>query len=118
MDVEEVPVRPFDRSTISNASVVPGKSCGRTRATVPSLTWDWIALWWQYLRGDWLLSIWRVRAWPDFDPQTEKSVKPAREWAAMMTGPRIFQKRLDDDFVERSEEYANEALGALAKALS
>jgi len=26
--------------------------------------------------------------------------------------------RLDDDYVERSEEYANEALGALAKALS
>lgn len=35
-----------------------------------------------------------------------------------MTGARFFQKRLDDDFVERSEEYANEALGALAKALS
>jgi len=59
-----------------------------------------------------------ARAWPDFDPKTEKSIKPVREWAGMMTGARLFQKRLDDDFVERSEEYANEALSGLGKALS
>ena len=36
----------------------------------------------------------------------------------MFQGARLFQRRLDDDFVEKSEEYANEALGALGEALS
>jgi len=64
-----------------------------------------------------------VAHWPENAAATltgereQKSTKPVREWAGMMTGARIFQKRLDDDFVERSEEWANEALGALAKAL-
>ena len=59
-----------------------------------------------------------VRAWADFDPETEKAIKPVREWARMMTGLRVVQKRLEDDFVEKSEEYGNEALGALGAALS
>ena len=59
-----------------------------------------------------------VRAWADFDPKTAKSIKPVREWAAMLTGAPLFQKRLDHDFVDKSEAYANEALGALGEALS
>ncbi len=59
-----------------------------------------------------------VRAWADFDPKTEKAIKPVREWAGMLTGARVFRKRLEDDFVEKSEEYATEALGALGDALS
>lgn len=59
-----------------------------------------------------------VRAWADFDPKTEKAIKPVREWAGMLTGARVFQKRLEDDFVEKSEEYGTEALGALGDALS
>ncbi len=59
-----------------------------------------------------------VRAWSDFEAKTEKTIKPVREWAAMFQGARLFQRRLDDDFVEKSEEYANEALGALGEALS
>ncbi len=59
-----------------------------------------------------------VRAWADFDPQTDKAIKPVREWAGMVTGARVFQKRLENDFVEKSEEYATEALGALGNALS
>ncbi len=59
-----------------------------------------------------------VRAWADFDPKTEKAIKPVREWAGMLTEARVFRKRLEDDFVEKSEEYATEALGALGDALS
>ncbi len=36
----------------------------------------------------------------------------------MLTGVRLFQKRLDDDFVTKSDEYGNEALGALTEVLS
>ena len=42
-----------------------------------------------------------VRAWADFDPKTEKAIKPVREWAGMLTGARVFRKRLEDDFVEK-----------------
>ena len=59
-----------------------------------------------------------VRAWADFDPKTEKAIKPVRQWAGMLTGARLFQKRLENDFVEKSEEYGTEALGALGDALS
>ena len=59
-----------------------------------------------------------VRAWADFDKKTEKAIKPVREWAAMITGTRLFQKRLEGNFVEKSEEYANEALGGLGEAMS
>ena len=59
-----------------------------------------------------------VRAWADFDPKTEKAIKPVRQWAGMLTGARLFQKRLENDFVEKSEEYRTEALGALGDALS
>ena len=60
----------------------------------------------------------RVRTWTDFDPATVKSIKPVREWAAMFTGAELFKRRLDADFVARSEGYANAALGALGQALS
>ena len=59
-----------------------------------------------------------VRSWSDFNPETASSIKPVREWAAMMTGAPIVQRRLDDDFVAKSEEYANELLSALGEALS
>jgi hypothetical protein len=59
-----------------------------------------------------------VRAWSDFNPETGKSIKPVREWAAMLTGAELFTRRLDADFVARSEAYANAALGALGQALS
>jgi hypothetical protein len=59
-----------------------------------------------------------VRAWTDFEVKTEKAIKPLREWAVMFQGASLFQRRLDDDFVEKSEEYGNEALGALGEALS
>jgi hypothetical protein len=59
-----------------------------------------------------------VRAWADFEVKTEKTIKPVREWAAMFQGAPLFQRRLDDDFVKKSDEYANEALSALGEALS
>ncbi len=59
-----------------------------------------------------------VRAWEDFDPGTGKAIKPVREWAAMLTGAELFTRRLDGDFVARSEAYANAALAALGRALS
>ncbi len=58
-----------------------------------------------------------VREWGAFDPQMEKAIKPVREWAAIFTGVRLLQRRLDDDFVEKSEEYAGEAMAAMAEAL-
>ena len=60
----------------------------------------------------------RVRAWGDLDPATTKSIKPVREWAAMLTGADLFKRRLDADFVAQSEAYANVALAALGQALS
>lgn len=57
-----------------------------------------------------------VRAWADFDPKTAKQIKSVKDWAQMFQGGRLFQKRLDDDFVEKSETYANELLGALGEA--
>lgn len=60
-------------------------------------------------------SVW---AWTDFEERTQKNIKPVREWAALFHGARLFQRRLDDDFVEKSEEYANEALSSLSEALS
>ena len=59
-----------------------------------------------------------VRSWSDFNPETASAIKPVRAWAAKMTGARIVQRRLDNDFVAKSEDYANELLGALAEALS
>ena len=58
-----------------------------------------------------------VRAWTNFEAKTEKTIKPVREWAAMFSGARLFQRRLDDNFVQKSEEYGNEALSALGEAL-
>ena len=59
-----------------------------------------------------------VKAWADFNPETVKTIKLVREWAAMFQGAELFKRRLDDDFVAKSEEYANAALGALGKAIS
>jgi hypothetical protein len=58
-----------------------------------------------------------VRSWTDFEVKTEKSIKPVMEWAAMFQA-RLFQRRLDDDFVEKSEEYTNKVLSSLAEAIS
>ncbi len=58
-----------------------------------------------------------VRAWTDFEERTQKNIKPVKEWAALFQGARLFQRRLDKDFVERSEEYANETLSSLYEAL-
>jgi hypothetical protein len=59
-----------------------------------------------------------LRAWADFNVQTENTIKPVREWAALFRGVSLFERRLDDDFVEKSEEYGNAALNALGAALS
>jgi hypothetical protein len=59
-----------------------------------------------------------VRTWSDFNSETEKAIQPVREWAAMLTGAELFTRRLEDDFVARSEAYANTALGALGQVLS
>jgi hypothetical protein len=59
-----------------------------------------------------------VRTWVDFNTITANTIKPVQEWAALFQGARLFQRRLDDDFVEKSEAYANEALSGLAQALS
>jgi len=59
-----------------------------------------------------------TRAWVNFNSQTEKTIKPLREWAAMFQGADLFRTRLDDDFVVKSEEYGNLALSALGQAIS
>ena len=57
-------------------------------------------------------------AWTDFNPETETAIKPVREWAAMFQGAHLFQRRLDDDFAEKSREYANIALSVPGEAIS
>ena len=59
-----------------------------------------------------------VRAWSDFDPTTEKAIKPVREWAALLTGGKVFRQRMENDFVAKSQSYANDALGTLEVELS
>ncbi len=59
-----------------------------------------------------------VRAWADFEEKTEKTIKLVRDWAAMFQGASLFQQRLDDNFVEKSEEYGNQALSALGEAIN
>lgn len=58
-----------------------------------------------------------VRTWTDFEVEAEQTIKPVRQWASMFQGAPLFRQRLDDDFVEKSEGYANEALTALGEAL-
>ena len=58
-----------------------------------------------------------ARAWDDFKVEAEKTINSVREWAAMFQGAPLFRQRLDDDFVEKSEAYGNEALSALGEAL-
>jgi len=59
-----------------------------------------------------------VRAWADFNVKTQNTIKPVRDWAALFQGASLFERRLDNDFVEKSEEYGNEALTSLGEALS
>ena len=59
-----------------------------------------------------------VRAWSEFDPQTERSIKSVADWAGLFTSVRVVKHRLDPDFVEKSEEYGNEAFEILGKFLS
>ena len=59
-----------------------------------------------------------VREWAGFDSKTANQIKSVNDWVQMFRGRRIFEKRLDDDFVETSDVFANELLDALAEALS
>jgi hypothetical protein len=59
-----------------------------------------------------------VRMWTDFEVNAEKTIKSVRDWAAMFQGAPLFRQRLDDDFVEKSDGYGNEALSGLGEALS
>ena len=59
-----------------------------------------------------------VLGWSDFDSATTKAIRPVREWAALLTGRKVFKQRMDDDFVTNSESYANDAFEALRVELS
>jgi hypothetical protein len=48
-----------------------------------------------------------VKSWTDFDPATAKEIKPVAKWATMVSG-QLFVKRLEPDFVEKSQAYLEE----------
>ena len=58
-----------------------------------------------------------VRAWPEFDPQTVAYIRSVADWAEWFTSVKVTQRRLDPDFVEKSEGYGSEASETLAKFL-
>ena len=59
-----------------------------------------------------------VRQWSDFDPETANQIKPVADWAQFFMNARLTKSRLAPDFVEKSEEYVNEAFAAIGALLS
>lgn len=58
-----------------------------------------------------------ARAWSEFDPRTDKYIRSVADWAGFFGSLRIVQRRLDPDFVEKSEEYENEEGESLVQFL-
>jgi hypothetical protein len=57
-----------------------------------------------------------AREWPHLNPDTEKQILPVAKWAELLNGAELFTKRLEPDFVAKSEARAGDALGNIGKA--
>jgi hypothetical protein len=57
-----------------------------------------------------------VRNWVDFNPESERQIKPVDQYAKVFSAT-LFRSRLDDDFVAKSGEYFQELSGLLAAGL-
>ena len=57
-----------------------------------------------------------AREWPHLDPNTEKQIMPVATWAALFNNADIFTKRLEPDFVAKSEAWGGDALGSITES--
>jgi hypothetical protein len=57
-----------------------------------------------------------VRRWSEFDPESERQIKPVEVYAKAFSAP-FFRRRLDDDFVVNSEKLFQEVAGSLTTGL-
>ena len=55
-----------------------------------------------------------AREWPHLDPNTEKQIMSVTTWAALFNN--IFTKRLEPDFVAKSEAWVGDALGSITES--
>ena len=55
-----------------------------------------------------------VKKWPHYEPSSAESIMPVANWATAFSGP-LHRKRLDPDYLARTNEYAAEMFGALRK---
>jgi hypothetical protein len=57
-----------------------------------------------------------AREWPHLDTDTENQILLVTKWVELMNGADIFTKRLEPDFVAKSESWVGEALGKIGAA--
>ena len=57
-----------------------------------------------------------MRAWSDFDPETERQIRPLTDWTAFMSGPFV-RNRLDASYLDRIDIYVAEFGQEAAKRL-
>ena len=55
-----------------------------------------------------------IRNWARFDPATEEGILPLPDLAKVFSG-NLFRKRLEPDYVSRSQEYLEEFLAEIAE---
>jgi hypothetical protein len=53
-----------------------------------------------------------IRNWARFNPDTEEGIVPLDDLVKLFSG-NYFRRRLDSDWVSRSQEYAREMIGTL-----
>ena len=55
-----------------------------------------------------------VRNWPLYDSVSSESIMPLTDWALVFSGP-LMRKRLEPDYLARTNEYAAELFSSLKK---
>ena len=48
-----------------------------------------------------------MRGWSEFDPETERQIRPLTEWAEFMSGPFV-RNRLDSTYIDKLDAYVAE----------
>ncbi|MGD0210707.1 MAG: hypothetical protein ABSC14_06980 [Desulfomonilia bacterium] len=55
-----------------------------------------------------------IRNWPRYDPVTAEGILPLKDLVTVFSG-NLFKRRLDTDYVSRSQEYTMELLNVLSE---
>ena len=56
-----------------------------------------------------------VKSWSGYDPVSAEAILPVASWAMAFSGP-FFRKRLEPDYLSKTEEYMGELIGFLQQA--